>query len=355
MKAVALIGGEGTRLRPLTYSRPKALVPIAGRPFLAHFIDHLRAHGIGELILAGARGAREIAQTFGDGDDIGVRLAYVDEPVPLGSGGAILNCAALLGDSTFLVANGDVLTGIDLTAMLDHHRRTGAFVSIALTHVDDTAGFGVVELDPSDRILRFVEKPPTHEAPSHWANAGLWLFEPGALRRIAPGHSMVETALFPELIAAGERVFGYRSSAYWLDIGTMARYLQAQGDRMALTDGVRGEGAHIDAGAHIEPPVVAGRGAVVRAGARVLGPATLGEGCDIAAGAEVVASVLWDRVQVEHGALVRRSALADDVVIGAGAIVEDAALGQGATVAPGARPPRGLRLDPGEMFPHGGG
>lgn len=352
MRAVALIGGEGTRLRPLTYSRPKALVPIAGYPFLVRFIQHLRRHGVDELALAGSRGAAEIEASFGQGETLGVRLAYIDEPIALGSGGAIRNCASFLGAETFLVANGDIMTGIDLSAMVEQHRATRAVVTIALTCVEDPTGYGVARIDDESAIRAFVEKPAPGAAPSRWANAGLWLFEPGVVDRIPEGRSMVETDLFPALIAAGERVYGYRSRDAWIDIGTVARYLQANRDALAAEGSVRTDDeAIVESGARLEAPVVVGRGTIVRDGAVVTGPTALGVGCDIAAAAEVSRSVLWDGVRVEHGGIVSDSALADDVVIGAGAVVRDAALGHGARVEPGSRPPAGLRLDPGDVYP----
>lgn len=351
MQAVVLVGGEGTRLRPLTYSRPKALVPVLGRPFLERFIERLRDHGFDEIVLAVSHGRDAVAATLGAGAGLGVRITYAAEPAPLGSAGAVRNCARFLRRETFLVANGDILSDIDLTAMLAQHRASGALVTIALTAVDDTSGYGVVDIDERDRIHRFVEKPPPEEAPSAWINAGLWLFEPAALDRIPEGHSMVETGLFPEIIASGQLLSGYRSTAYWLDLGTPQRYLQAHHDLMRPADGVGAEGAVVAAGARVQAPVIVARGAIVRDGARVDGPAYIGEGCDIAAGAEVRASVLWERVRVEQGARVHDSAIAEDVVIGAGAFVEGAVLGHAATVAAGARTPHGLRLDPGERYP----
>lgn len=350
MQAVVLVGGEGTRLRPLTYSRPKALVPFLGRPFLQEFIAHLADHGYDDVILAVSHGREAISNVFGDGADLGVRIRYADEPTPLGSGGAVLNVAGMLQNETFLVANGDILSEFDLTAMLALHRETHAMVSIGLTPVDDTSGFGVVEIDHEERIHRFVEKPLPEEAPSNWVNAGLWLFEPDALDFIPEGYSMVERQLFPELLERGKRVTGYRSEAYWMDLGTPHRYMLAHRHwvQERVTEAVE---ATIESGTEVIGPVMFGRHAIVRRGGRLVGPSYIGEASDIADGAEVVESVLWERVRVEHGATVRDSIFAEDVVIGAGACVDGAVLGPGSVIASGAHTPHGLRLDPGETYP----
>ncbi|HWO93798.1 MAG TPA: NDP-sugar synthase [Dehalococcoidia bacterium] len=350
MKAIVLVGGEGTRLRPLTYSRPKALVPVLGRPFLLHFIEYLRGHGFDDVILAVAHGADAIRAALGDGRDAGVRLTYVDEPVPLGSAGAIANCAPNLGEETFLVANGDIVTDIDLSAMLRQHRERPALVTVALISVEDPSGFGVAEIDEDERIRRFVEKPPPEEAPSSWANAGLWMFEPQAVSFIPPGRSMVETDLFPSLADAG-LLGGYRSGGYWIDLGTPRRYLQLHADLLARSALCSDAEALIEPGASIKQPVSIARGAVVRQGARIEGAAVVGIGSEVASGALVTASVLWERVIVERGAVVRNSIVAEETVIGAGAVVEDATIGPGAAIEAGARTPHGLRLDPGERFP----
>ena len=326
-----LVGGEGTRLRPLTLSRHKSLVPVLGRPLLHHVLAHLAGHGFDDIVLAVSHRRDEVATSIGDGAALRVRVAYADEPEPLGSAGALRNAATLLERGTFLVVNGDILSGLDLTAMLAHHRQQKALVTIGLTPVDDPGSYGVVELDTDDRILRFVEKPPPGTAPSNWANAGFWLFEPTALDRIPAGRSMVETGLFPEMAEAGERLIGYRSDADWIDVGTPERYLRANLD--ALHGGS-----------------MSGEGARVHADARIVA-ACLGDGCEVGEGAEVVNSVLWEQVRVGNGARVRASVLADGVSIGDEAELEGAVLGRGAAIAPRARPPAGLRLNPGERYP----
>ena len=326
-----LVGGEGTRLRPLTFSRHKSLVPVLGRPLLHHVLAHLSRHGFDEIVLAVSHRRDDVIAAIGDGAALGVRVAYADEPEPLGSAGAIRNVAALLEGRTFLVVNGDILTGIDLTAMLAHHRRHKALVTIALTPVDDPISYGVVALDEQDRILRFVEKAAPGTAPSSWANAGFWLFEPAALDRIPAGRSMVETGLFPDLAAAGEQFIGYRSHAHWIDAGTPERYLRANLDALHGAS-VSGEGVLVHPTAHISA-------------------VCLGDGCEVGEGAEVAESVLWERVRVGRDARVRSSVLADGVTIGEGAELEGAVLGRGVAIGPGAHPAPGLSLNPGERYP----
>src|SRR5579871_3149419 len=228
LQGIILVGGEGTRLRPLTYRTPKAIVPILGRPFLEHMLVYLRGHGVTAVSLALGHLADPIRAYFGDGSRWGIDLRMVVEAEPLGSAGAIKQFQPELV-RPFFAFNGDILTNIDLTAMQQQHERRNAAVSIALMEVEDPSGFGVVELDDDQRVRRFVEKPPRELAPSRWANAGIWLFEPRTLDRIpARRRSMVETELFPELIAANERVQGYCQRAFWVDIGTPERYLSVQ-------------------------------------------------------------------------------------------------------------------------------
>ena len=322
MRAIVLAGGEGTRMRPLTRRTPKPLVPLLNRPLLETLLTHLRDHGFGEVTLALTRRAEAIRQAFGDGAPLGLSLAYAYEETPLGSGGAI---AAIAGawDETFLVCNGDIVTDLDLTAMLAAHRARGAELSISLTEVDDPSLFGVVEQDAEGRIRRFVEKPPRELAPSRLVNSGSWLFEPGLLAEMdATRFNRVEDALVPTLCAQGRAVSGHRHAGYWADVGTPAALLRVNLDlaRAAAPDGVvRGVDARIDAGARID------------------GPAVIGARARIAAGATVAGSVLWDDVTIEAGAAVSGSTIASGVVIGAGARITDCVIAHETTIEPGAR------------------
>ncbi len=362
MKGVILVGGEGTRLRPLTYARPKQLVPVLNRPLLEHLLRHLAAHGVDDLVIAGSASNRAIEDYFGDGAALGVRLRYSYETEPLGSGLAVKQAAAGF-DSAFFVCNGDIITDLDLTAMLECHRKTGSILSIALTPVEEPWHFGVAEVDQDERILRFVEKPPPEEAPGDLINAGTWIFEPEVLDFVPEAGARdgsLERVTFPGLIEAGRRVQGFTWGGYWIDVGSPERYLQANRDLLDEEAAAVAESriilltepdAVIDAEAEIGGAVLAGRGAGVRRAARVIGPTVLGEGCVIDEGASVEESVLWELVQVGVGAHVHGSILGKGVVIGRGAVIEDAVLADGVRVQADYVGPPGLRADPGATVP----
>ena len=366
MEAIILVGGEGTRLRPLTFGTPKAMVPILNRPFLEHMLVYARGHGIDSVRLALGHQPDAIRAYFGDGSRCGVSLSAVVEAQPLGSAGAIKQFEPLLREP-FFAFNGDILTNIDLGAMLAQHRRSDAAVSIALIEVDDPSGFGVVRLGEDDRIEAFVEKPPREEAPSRWANAGIWLFQPEVLGAIPAGRrSMVETELFPQLIAAGQRVQGFRAQGFWVDIGTPQRYLGAQlrllrepelrvlplrawpGTPALNANDDDAPPPRIDRIAELSGPIVLGAGAAVEAGARIIGPAVLGRGATLAAGALLENAVLWDGARLEAGSELRNSVLADAASVGAGARLDDAVLGHAANVAAGLTV-QGARVNPPEQ------
>jgi mannose-1-phosphate guanylyltransferase len=355
--AIILAGGSGTRLRPLTYARRKELVPLLGRPLLEHRFLNLREHGVRDVVMACAAGVREIEQHFGDGEALGLRIRYVYEERPLGSGRAVKHAARAAGArGTIVVCNGDVLTNIDLSAMLARHHETGAALSMSLAPVDDPWHFGVVAVDADLRVSRFVEKPPAGQEPSNLINAGTWLWEPLVLDRIADDESAVrdgyaERVLFPGLIEDGLRVQGFREDL-WMDIGSPERYLA--GTRLLLERRcaeagrpLLAEGASIAPDAAIHGPAMLDAGARVDARAAMSGPAVLGRNSRLMEGAALLNSVLWEDAVVEPGASVRNS------IIGAGAVVGARAEVDGAVLADGARVPErmiasGLKLMPGE-------
>ena len=231
MNAVVLVGGSGTRLRPLTYAVPKALLPVLNRPLIAHIIENLQRHGVERVVFAASANELRIEETIGHGTDFGLEITYSYETQPLGSGLAVKQAARDF-DSAFFVCNGDVITNLDLSAMATKHAERSAVLSIFLAPVEDPTGFGVAQLVEADRIVRFVEKPLRSEAPSNWANAGTWIFEPQVLDHI-PNERMdrsLEQLVFPALIGEGLRVQGFRSTAYWMDVGTSERYLQLHSD-----------------------------------------------------------------------------------------------------------------------------
>lgn len=302
MKALILAGGEGTRLRPLTLTTPKPLLPIANRPHLAHILDTLVRHGIGEALLLTGYGAERF-----EGFDAprGVTLRFAREPEPLGTCGPVKMVEAEL-DETFIVFNGDVLSGVDLTAMIARHRERGAAATLYLAPVPDATPYGLVPLDADGRVERFVEKPSAEEATGGGLiNAGTYVLEPKVLRNVPPGRKWsFERELFPTLLDGGEPVYGYVDDGYWIDIGTPGRYLQAHWDVM--------EGRV----PHVSPTAPKG----IRVAAQSLSPrVSVGNRCRVAAGSLIETTVMLDGSRVEAGAKVT------DSVLGFGAVVEEGA------------------------------
>jgi len=346
LQAVILVGGEGTRLRPLTYGTPKPMVPLFGVPFLERMLVRLRDAGVDHAILAAGYMPRAIEDAFGDGSRLGMRLTYVVESSPLGTAGAIKNVADYIED-TFFVLNGDVLTSLDLRAMVAFHRERGGVGVLHAIRVDDPSAFGCIVRDDEKRIGSFVEKPRRDEAPTNEVNAGTYLLEPSVLDAIPAGRNVsIERETFPTLLAAGERLYSYVTNDYWLDVGRPMQYRQAHDDvldgKLALDFALDPAGGTVWAigapgvPANIRPPVYLGAGTTIDAGA-VVGPyAVLGADCAIDAAAHVRYAVLWDGVRVAHGARVSEAIVASNVQVGREAVVEHGAVvGHDATIEPG--------------------
>ena len=349
MKAVILAGGEGTRLRPLTCNVPKPMVPILNRPFLEHMLSHLSGHGVEHAILTMWYLPDVIRSHFGNGEGLGLRLSYTLDETPLGTAGAVKNVEDEL-DGAFLVLNGDIFTDLDLSAMARFHRDSGAMVTIALTQVEDPSAFGVVDMDESGRVSRFVEKPAPGEAPSNWVNAGTYLVEPEALAH-APGgeHYMFERGLFPKLLKMGAPVYGYRSNAYWADLGTPASYTRVHRDMLPTAGATsRHDATGIHSSAKISGPVLLGRGCAIGPDAIVQGPVVMGAGCRVGEGAVIRDAILWRDVEVGRGAELDACILGDGVRVGDGAMVgAGCIIGDGASIGSGNRMERGMVLWPG--------
>jgi mannose-1-phosphate guanylyltransferase len=323
MKAVVLVGGEGTRLRPLTETIPKPLLPFMNRPFLDHVLDYLAGHGIEEVILSSSYMESEFHE-FLEGRGGGPELTWITEPQPLGTSGAVAGARQYL-DGTFFVVNGDVLTDLDLDALLSFHRDRRAVATIALTPVDDARPFGLVERDDDGRVLAFREKP-TDRIPGE-INAGTYVLEPDVLRRVPEGVMVsIERETYPDLIDRGEPVFAFLSDAYWRDLGTPAAYLAAHLDAL---EGMVG-------GQRYERPLV-GEGAAIDPGASIGQDVVVGPGSSMGPGASVRRAVLHRRVILGEGASVEGSILGPGTVVEPGAVVTDSVLAEGARVPADAR------------------
>ena len=304
MKALLLAGGLGTRLRPLTNTRPKPLLPVYNRPHIAHVFDLLRRHGIDEAVLLTSYLASAYDVLVEEAAARGTRVEVSREIEPLGTAGALKHAQSFVAGGTFLVFNADVLTDADVGALIGFHRARAAEATILLTPVEDPSMYGVVPTDAAGRVTAFVEKPKPGTAPTDLINAGVYVLEPSVLDRIPAGEPWsIERATFPELVADGARVFALASDSYWIDIGTPEKYLQANLDALA---------------------------------GRVALDGVAGAGCRVATDARVSSSCLGAGVTVEPGARVTESVLLPGVTVGEGAEVRRSVLGEGVKVAPGA-------------------
>ena len=321
MRAVVLVGGFGTRLRPLTATTPKQMLPVVNRPMIERVVEHLARHGVDEAVLALGYRPEPFLAAYPDDTCAGVRLRYAVESAPLDTAGAIRFAASEAGytNERVLVVNGDVLTDLDIGRLVAFHDATGAEATIDLHRVDDPSLFGVVPTDDRGRVLAFVEKPSRDEAPSDRINAGTYVLEPQAIARIPEGRPVsIERETFPAIVADGT-LYALDGEAYWIDAGTPSSFLRANLD---LLDGVRGDAEH-----GIAPSSTVAASAVVDR-------AVVGPGASIGAGATVRGAVLFDGVVVGEGAVVERSIVGSRSRVGAGARVSGLSVVGGDTVVP---------------------
>ncbi len=344
--AVVLVGGKGTRLRPLTLSAPKPMLPTAGVPFLEHLLSRIRDAGIEHVVLGTSYKASVFSDYFGDGSSFGLDVEYVVEGEPLGTGGGIRNVADRLRHDTQLVFNGDVLAGLDLRALVDTHRTREADVTLHLLQVADPRAFGCVPTDSDGWVQEFLEKTDT--PPTNQINAGCYVFQRSVLEAIPAGRAVsVERDTFPGLLAAGAKVAGHIDSSYWLDLGTPAAFVQGSVDLVrgiapsfALpappADSLVLDGAQIDATATLSSGTTIGRNGVVGAHSRVDG------------------SVVFDDARIGDGVHIERSIIGRGVSIGDGAIVVDAVVGDRAVVGARCELRSGVRIWPDVQLPEAG-
>ena len=362
MQALILVGGEGTRLRPLTLTMPKPVVPLVDRPLIRYMVDWLARHGVDDIVMACGFMAEGVHDVLGEGGDGGPRLRYVAEPEARGTAGAIKFAERFL-DDRFLAVNGDVLTDLDLTALITQHEERGATATLALYPVADPSAYGLVRRREEGEITEFLEKPAADQIDSDEISAGAYVLEKSVLDLVPEGtECSIEREVFPALVGNG--LYGRRLEGYWTDIGTPERYLQASWDilerRVDTEPGRRLDenGRLIEAevevadGAEIAAPVVVEGRTTVASGAK-LGPrAVVGPGSEIGERAVVAESALHRGCRVGVGAEIRGAILAAGVEVGDGATIEPGAvIGEGARIAAGAAVERDARVQPGEEQP----
>ncbi len=315
MKAILLAGGQGSRLRPLTLHTPKPIVPIFDRPFLRYQIELLKqVPAIDEVVLSLNYQPRRIEEVFGDGSDLGVQLRYVVEPQPLGTGGAIKFAAGSRPTGPVVVLNGDVLTSVDLPAVIALHRARQARATIVLTPVENPSAYGLVKTDAEANVTAFLEKPSADQITCDTINAGIYVIEGETLDRI-PADTMysIERGYFPSLIERGETFVAHTEHGYWIDIGTRQKYQQVHHDIMSgrftappfagrAGTALVSPDARLDADVVIEGPCFIDAGVVIKAGARIGPNSVIGAYCHIGEQADVDGAILWPHTWVDRHA-----------------------------------------------------
>ena len=367
MQAVILVGGEGTRLRPLTSGTPKPIVTFVDRPFMGFMLEWLAGHGVEDVIMSCGFLATKVKAVLGDGSDFGVRLRFVEEPEPRGTAGALKYAEEFLEDR-FLMLNGDVLTDVDVSAQIAQHEKSGATGTLGLVPVTDPSAYGLVLTQDGGEVTGFLEKPGPDKLEGieeFLISAGIYVLEKSVLDRIAPDENVsIETQVWPGLV--GEGLYGYASrGTYWMDIGTPDRYLQgtgdillgnvktAVGDRLDEARQFLAPGALAD-GASVSGAVLAEEGVRIAAGARVVGPTVLGRGVTIAADAVVERSVILDGSSIGAGSTVADAILSPNVTVGPRTTVQgQAVLGEGVVVGADCKLDRGIKVFPGTELADG--
>jgi mannose-1-phosphate guanylyltransferase len=362
MQALILAGGEGTRLRPLTSTVPKPVVPLVDRPFIAFMLDWLRGHGIEDIVISCGHMAAGVRNVLGDGSAFGVRLRYVEEPQPLGTGGALKYAESLL-DERFFMLNGDVLTDIDLGVQLAQHESTGARATLALTPVEDPSAYGLVRTAPDGRVTEFVEKPAVDQIDTRNISAGAYVLERSVLDLlVADQPASIERDVFPQLVGAG--LYGCVSENYWLDIGTPARYLQATWDilegAVATAFAERAGGDYrvveqnVDNRGRIIPSALVESGCVIGDGARVGGRVVLESGVMIGANSTVERAVVMRGAEIGANCTLRGCIVGGGVRIGDNTRIEGlSVLGEGVTIGADNVIANGARIFPAVELPDG--
>ncbi|HET7269831.1 MAG TPA: NDP-sugar synthase [Rubrobacter sp.] len=357
MQAVVLVGGQGTRLRPVTYDIPKALVPLRNRPFMGYMLDFLRNGGLNGAVLSLGYLPDPIqAYLCGQQDLEGFSVDYAVEDHALGTAGGIKNAQAYLDGDTFVVVNGDVLTGMDLATAIQIHKNSNALATITLTSVEDPTAYGLVEVDHEMVVHRFIEKPAADEVTTNLVNAGVYVLEPEVLDMIPAGREVsIEREIFPELQEAG-RLRAHITSSYWRDIGTPRSYLAASHDVLSGAVGARDGFEYLDVHPSVRcgknvrllPPVSIGEGCRISNLATIGGRSSLGNGCVIGDGAVVEGSILLEGAEVEAGAVVRGSVIGPRARVGTNSIVRGlSVLGANCVVGEGNVLDQGIRVSPG--------
>jgi len=357
MKAVILVGGLGTRLRPLSINTPKSMMPVANMPFIEFVIRRLQQHGIKGIILAISHLAEPIKKYIGNGSRFGVCVNYAVEETALGTAGAVKNAEQYLDYESFVVLNGDIFTDLDLSAMVSLHRQRRAKITIALTPVVDPTHYGLIETDIKDRVIRFLEKPSREQITTNMINAGTYIMETEVLNSI-PKKKMFsfEHEVFPPLLQKGEPIYAFTSSSYWMDIGTPQKYhqlnrdlLNGQSNQFSFNNDNRifiGKNAIVHDTVEISDSAVIGNNCSVSQNVKLNGAVVIGANNIIGAGAKIEDSIIWHNTEIESGATIRHSIIANNCHIGQGSSIQKTIISNNVYISAGCRLKPGSKIWP---------
>jgi NDP-sugar pyrophosphorylase family protein len=351
MKAIIIAGGLGTRLRPLTYNMPKPIVPLANKPFVFHQIELLRKFGITEIILNLHYLSDSIREIFDDGKKLGVKIHYSIEEKPLGTAGAVKNAEKFFDTNPMIIFNGDILTDINLEKMIKFHNEKKGKVTLALTRVEDPTTYGLIITDENDRVLEFREKPSWEHVTANTINAGIYIVDPSIFKHVPKGKEFsFERQLYPMLLERGEKMYGYITDAYWMDIGDPVKYLKAHhdilsGDVMAVIPGNKisanvwvGDDVNISSSARVRGPALIGSHSRIADDVVLDEFVVLGEGVTVGKGARLKNCV------VHAGSVIKEGVKMDGSIVGSGCVIEEFSAVSGATLADGTVLKKGTRI-----------
>lgn len=336
MKAVILAGGEGTRLRPITFLNPKPMLPLINRPFMENFVLWLKSHKIEDIIFSTGYLPEVFRNYFGDGSRFGVKFTYVVEKEPLDTCGGVKNVEEYLGNNSFMVFNGDILSSLDLTDMIAFHRKKKADITISLACVEDPTSYGLVPIDEKGKVIQFLEKPKHGEVSANLINAGVYIIGPHIMRLVPEGKKYsFERELFPEVLDKGYRVFGYVSNYYWLDVGTPRKYLMAHWDvlykkvsfkfpyKEVMENIYIGKDTKYLKSNFVSGPVVIGEKTKIEKNAKIMPLTVIGNGCYISGGTEVSESIIFNNCKIGEKCLIKKAIISNNVNVGGNVVIED--------------------------------